>query len=406
MAKTPSIRTTGLVEPNFQHITKSGKPLATLENTRLVLDDLGATCRYNVIAKKLEIIIPNEIYTQDNADNCAIATIKSEISKHQMPTNHCIEYLMQIGDKNPFNPAATWIDSHPWDGESRLDEFYDTIQSEDIELKKIILNRWMISAVAAVYEPNGISASGVLVLQGAENLGKTKWFKKLADDDAIIKYRQDGMRLDPSNRDSVMNCVRNWLVELGELDATFRRADLSALKAFITADRDVLRLAYATRESEFPRRTIFFGSVNPRQYLHDTNGNRRFWTIECESVNHNHTINMQQVWAEYKVLYDNGEPWHLKQDEYLLIFEKNKDYESTDYLKERLLDCYEWEERELLDREWRWLSSSQILTEIGIDRPSKGDPTRIGQVVGELNGNQRKKSGGKRLLAIPQLKGE
>jgi putative DNA primase/helicase len=42
---------------------------------------------------------------------------------------------------------------------------------------------------------------------------------------------QDGMMLRPDDRDSVKQVVSHWLVELGELDATFRKSDIAQLKA-------------------------------------------------------------------------------------------------------------------------------------------------------------------------------
>lgn len=390
--------------PAFVHIGTNKKPLSTIENVESVIEAMGIICRYNVISKKIEITIPDEEYTPDNYQNSALARIRSEVSKNEMSTAHCYDYICQIADKNPFNPVISWVESAEWDGTSRLDDFYATVTATDENLKRILMRRWMISAVAAAYNPHGVSASGVLVFQGLENIGKTKWFKKLADDPAIEEYRQDGMMLDPSNRDSVLNCVRSWLVELGELDGTFRRADLAALKAFITRDRDVLRVAYAVRESEFPRRTVFFASVNGRQYLHDVTGNRRYWTIECTAINHEHEINMQQVWAEFAVLYKDKEPWHLQPDEYALLFETNKDYEATDPIKERVLDTYDWNAQYILGFEWRWVSATHILKECGFDRPNKADATRAGQIVRELNGNQAKRDGNHRYLAVPKVR--
>ena len=40
--------------------------------------------------------------------------------------------------------------------------------------------RWMVSCIAAVFNPDGVSAHGILVLQGDQYLGKTKWMKSLA----------------------------------------------------------------------------------------------------------------------------------------------------------------------------------------------------------------------------------
>src|SRR5690606_39387898 len=149
-------------------------------------------------------------------------------------------------------------------------------------------------------------AEGVLVFQGPQNLGKTSWLKSLAPRE--LRLIKDGMMLRPDDKDSVKQVCSFWLVELGELDSTFRRADIAQLKAFITQDTDVLRRPYARRESTYARRTVFFGSVNPREFLHDETGNRRYWTIECESINSRHGLDMQQVWAEVLELWRAGEP--------------------------------------------------------------------------------------------------
>jgi putative DNA primase/helicase len=72
----------------------------------------------------------------------------------------------------------------------------------------------------------------------------------------------------------VMSAVSHWVVELGELDSTFKKSDVSVLKAFITRRQDKLRRPYARRDSVFPRRTVFAGTVNDYQFLHDNTGNR------------------------------------------------------------------------------------------------------------------------------------
>ena len=60
--------------------------------------------------------------------------------------------------------------------------------------------------------------------------GRYESHEQAKDMDAYIK---DGITLNPSDKDSVMQCVRNWIVELGELDATFRKSDIASLKSFI-----------------------------------------------------------------------------------------------------------------------------------------------------------------------------
>src|SRR5690606_1586799 len=139
-----------------------------------------------------------------------------------------------------------------WDGHSRLEQFYDTITAANQDqpgvehLKQTLMRRWMIACVAAAYMPDGISSPGVLTLQGDQYLGKTKWFKSLVPESLDLVV--DGKILRPDDKDSVKQCVSYWLVELGELDSTFRKSDVAQLKAFLTKRSDTLRMAYARRE--------------------------------------------------------------------------------------------------------------------------------------------------------------
>jgi putative DNA primase/helicase len=65
------------------------------------------------------------------------------------------------------------MESRPWDGQSRLQAFLDSITSADKSLKEMLMKKWLISCVAAACEPNGVSLEGILVFQGAQGLGKT-----------------------------------------------------------------------------------------------------------------------------------------------------------------------------------------------------------------------------------------
>jgi putative DNA primase/helicase len=236
----------------------------------------------------------------------------------------------------------------------------------------------------------------VLTLQGAQYLGKTKWFKTLVPQS--LDLIQDGMILKPDDKDSVKQCTSYWLVELGELDSTFRKSDIAQLKAFITKQVDVLRLAYARRESRFPRRTLFFGSVNPREFLHDPTGNRRFWTIECEAINHDHRLDMQQIWAEVHSLWVGGEGYYLSADEMAGLNAHNEDFMAADPIEERLMDRLEWSDPQTL---WRWAQASTVLVECGLDRPSKLDSATAGSLMRARNGNQSRRSNGQKLLLCP-----
>lgn len=377
-----------------------GKPLKHIENLAEINNRLRVTVRYNVIKKEEEILIPNESFSVDNEANASFAWLLSECSRFDYPTDKLGDFLTYLSDKNLYNPVAQWVMSKPWDGVSRLTDLYNTITPRDMStnwLKEALIRRWLISAIGAAFSPDGIAAGGVLTLQGVQNLGKTKWLKKLAPDElGLIK---DGMILRPDDKDSVKQVCSFWLVELGELDATFRKSDMAALKAFITSKSDVLRRVYARKESHFARRTVFFASVNPLEFLHDSTGNRRYWTIECSHINHEHTIDMQQVWAEVKhTLWDNGVSHYLSHDELEALNEQNENHMAIDPIEERIMSGLAWNEPETL---WRWVSATDVLIEIGVDRPTKMDVNACAGLIRKRNGGRDKRSNGKRLLLCP-----
>ena len=387
-----------------------GKPLSTIENLDEVLRRLNITVKYNVIAKNQEILIPGESFLIDNRDNTSLARVESQCAKFGMPTGSLSGFLGYLADQNPFNPVLQWIESKPWDGTPRLQALCDTITATEDKrlpdgrsLKDALIRRWMVSAVQAAAAPDGVSAHGILVFQGPQYLGKTMWFKQLVPHE--LGVLQDGMMLNPSDRDSVKQVVSFWLVELGELDATFRKADLAALKSFVTRQQDVLRLPYARKESTLARRTVFFGSVNPREFLHDVTGNRRYWTIECAGIDleGQRQLDMQQVWAEVLQLRQDGEGYYLTPEEMAALNDHNAEFQATDPVKERLQTRFAWDAPAA---QWQWLTATEILLLAGVDRPTKIDTSSAGQMMRELNGGQARRCKGKNLLHCPPKVGE
>ena len=385
------------------YISARGKPLATIENLHEICRRLQVTIRYDVIRKDDEILIPGVAFSVDNKANASLAWLTSQCAKFNYPTGSIGDFVTFLADQNLYNPAIQYVTSKPWDGISRVQAFYNTVtaKGESQHLKETLMKRWMISAIAAAFRPEGVSAHGVLVLQGDQYLGKTKWFKSLVPEST--RLAQDGWILRPDDKDSVKQACSFWLVELGELDATFRKSDIAALKSFLTRDRDVLRRAYAKRESEYGRRTVFFASVNPREFLHDITGNRRYWTIECDHIDHSHNLDMQQVWAEFHHMYTMGESWFLQPDEMAELNAHNTEFEVRDPIEDRLMSKLDWQAP---NASWRWMTVLDVLLEVGVDRPERNQLNTAGHIIRRLNGNMAKKTHGVRRVLVPPRPGE
>jgi putative DNA primase/helicase len=378
--------------PTFPDQGTKGRILSTHANFEALLDFLGITIEYNVIKKDVSIYIPNTTWLIDTEKNNKLTWLMSQANTHGMPSHQVPEYVALTAMNNTVNPVARWIESKPWDGLSRLDAFYGTVTGADDAdptaraFKETLMRKWMLSAIAAAYEPSGVSAHGVLVFSGPQNIGKTHWFKRLIPQH--LKLSKDGLMLDPKDKDLVYQAVTNWMVELGEVDATFRKADIAQLKAFITKDTDLIRLPYHREASEFARRTVFFASVNESSYLSDHTGNRRFWTIETIAIKADHGLDMQQVWAELLVAYKKGDSWYLTREEIEKLSAHNEIYEAEDPVEDTV--------RGIFCKGITFFTCTDIAKKLGYNQPTQRDTRSISRAVQKLFGIRVERNNGRK----------
>lgn len=376
--------------PQFVHYTlspsgESINVLNTYENFEALMDFLNVKAKYNIIKKDIESIIPNEEFHPDNESNNKLTVIRSIMNQWRMPSSNASEYLKRLADKNQYNPVATWILSKPWDGVSRFKDLLNTVKTkpEDDEVKEFIFKRWLISCVAAAFEPRGFTASGVLVFSGRQFAGKTSWIKRLAPQE--LEVIKTGLSLNPDDKDSVRRAVSAWICELGELDSTFRKADRSKLKAFTTESTDEFRPPYAEFMCKFQRRTIFYGSVNDEDFLSDPTGNRRFWPIKTDEVDFNHSIDVQQLWAEVYSWYRAGVQWWLTMDEFNKLNVHNEKFTAEEPWIIRLKKLADYDEtKQTTPPIINELTATEIALLFDDRTPHKKDTTTIGQAATKL----------------------
>jgi len=346
-----------------------------------MLRGYGIKAIYNVISKEVIIHIPGVAGTSDNQSNVAIEYVNSLATLNGIATGQVPAYVSVIADRNPVNPVASWITGKAWDGRDRLPDLYATIVVRDdfpVKLKKTLMYRWLLSAVAAALLPSGFRTRGVLVLQGRQLLGKTSWFLALIPDpllrDSVILT---GHHLDPASKDSMTTAIQHWLVEMGELDSSFRK-DVARLKGFLTSDKDKVRRPYAKTNSEYQRRTVFCASVNEETFLVDPTGNSRFWTLPAVEIDYRHGIDMQQVFAQLAVDLDRGTQWWLTPEEDAELEEQNQAHRAVSSLEELILPELDFE---MPKDKWRYMSATELLQAIGFERPTNGHCRECGSVL-------------------------
>ena len=384
----------------WPHMSGNGQPLNTIPNLERLLENYGFTVRYDVIRKDMAITYPGQCGSPDNYNQAALNTVTSLCALNRLPKGDVPAFLLNIGDRHLVNPVMDFITVTPWDGRSRFADLLATVQTRDgfdRDLFALMLRRWLISAVAAAAMPSGFWSKGVLVFQGAQSLGKTAWFRSLVPSD-LRRLVKVGAIINPDNKDTVISAVSHWLVELGELDGTLRKADIARLKEFISQDVDQFRRPYGRSEEKFQRRTVFFASVNPERFLADDTGNVRWWTVPVASLDYQHGIDIQQLWAEVFEWFKAGERWWLDRDEEQRLEAMNANHEQADPVEELIASRYDFTKPAT-----RRLTATEILIELGYDKPTRSQLNSTANAMKKHFGDW-KKSNGRKVYDAPPLR--
>lgn len=381
---------------DFPHQSRDRRegPPATIENVNHLLRHYGVEVSYNAIKKKLLINVPDKGGTTDNADNTAMTYVLSLATLNGIATAPVPQIVELLGDHNPYNPVEEWIRSKPWDGNDRLQAVYDTLTVREgfpEALKTVLVYKWLLSAVAAALKKSGFKGCGVLVFQGPQGIGKTSWVGALVPDsvlrDLVVKVDH---HLDAHNKDSILGAVTHWIVEIGELDSTFKK-DFARLKGFLTNDSDKVRRPYARTESEYPRRTVFFATVNDENFLVDHTGNTRWWTIPLVAINYEHGIDMQQVFAQLAVDFEKGNQWWLTKEEEQLLESCNSDHRANSVIRDLLMEVIDLSKIGEPGNPYK--STTELFEMLGIKSPKNGDSKELTGILRELLGASKKVNG-------------
>jgi len=235
--------------------------------------------------------------------------------------------------RNAYHPIREYLNNLTWDGDDHISQLTKCMDSNDppiiyqdnstAPLHHVYLYRWLIGAVAKTLDAQQLP---MLVLDGAQDIGKstlTRWLCGGMPDYFIESA------INVADKDTDVRLIDRWIWEVSELDATTRKADQSALKAFITKKEVTVRKAYGRYEITKPAMACLIGTLNNSTgFLTDETGNRRFMiTLLTRLDFHYEQIDVNQLWAQAVHLYRDNEPWRLVGEERQLQHDTNRRYE-------------------------------------------------------------------------------
>ena len=383
----------------------------TFENLRyLLVECYRIKVVYDIILKKQSIQFPDDSGEKsDISDEAGYQRIRSLCAKNGLDKS-ASDYLPMLFDQNVQNPLLDWVKSVSWDGVDRIQPLVDCLVIDEhvenrADYKLYVLSvstTWFIQCVAA-WDAASSRFDGIpkfelcYTLVGEQGAMKTSFLKSLLPRE-VGQYFLEGVTLDPNDKDSIKKATSAGLVELGELDGTFRKANIARIKSHFSSTRDVLRLPYARVQSNFQRRTSYSASVNNMEFLVDNTGNRRFIPIlvsECKA----HDLDMQQFWAQNWSLYLEGIPWWLTKEQDAMVKTFQQQHQSVSALEEKLTGYFRLDSLNVSVGKIS-LSTVEALQAIGILNPKRPEVAQANMVFKKF-GFILIKSGARRAYILP-----
>ena len=313
-------------------------------------------------------------FWRDADDNQIISYIEQRYGSFSL-RNYDIA-IGKVADDRSYHPIREYLSNlPPWDGAHRVDTLLiDYLGSPDNPYVRTVTRKMLVAAIRRIDRP-GCKHDSMLVLSGPQGIGKSTLIARLGGE-----WFSDSLSLsDTHDKTAAEKLQGYWILEIGEL-AGLRKADVETLRSFLSRQNDIYRAAFGRRATPHLRQCIFFGTTNEEQgYLRDTTGNRRFWPVHTPGGGSKHSWELtreeiDQIWAEAKYLYEQGERPMLDEEVELLAKAAQRDAMETDDREGLVLEYLD----KLLPEDW---VKMDLTARRGFLR---GDPFNGGDKVGTV----------------------
>lgn len=285
-------------------VDSKGRPIKTsARNVAAFLKWRRVAIAFNEFTGAVEI---NGTKLNDTVANA----LHSDAAENFFPINYAdfCRLLPVVAQTNRYHPVRDYLQSLQWDGKPRVDNWLSTYAgAEDSYVHREFGRVTLLGAVWRVMQP-GCKFDTMLVLEGAQGTFKSSLVRALGGE-----WFADGLGLGSDAKVTIEKTGGRWIVEIPELSGMSRR-DTEAIKAQLSTQEDISRLAYGRFTSEVPRQFILIGTTNDGRYLRDLTGNRRFMPVAVGEIDlEGFRRDRDQIWAEAYARVAKGEHAYLPQ---------------------------------------------------------------------------------------------
>jgi predicted P-loop ATPase len=254
-----------------------------------------------------------------------------------IPKQIASDLVVVNAKKNAYSPVKDYLNSVAGVAPVNLDDLALRYFGTDNPLHAVLLKRTLIAAVARVFKP-GCKVDTLCILQGDQGTLKSTFWQTLVGE----TWFTDNLN-DANEKDEKLKLRRYWMLEFSEFETAYKRKEVEQLKAFLSSRVDSLRKPYGKAIEDFPRTSVFVGSTNRQEFLHDPTGERRYWVIPVAQKIPIQIVEQErdQIWSAAVAAYKAGEQWWLTPDEDALLAQANQGWQSSDAWESEVLTYIE-----------------------------------------------------------------
>lgn len=276
------------------------------------------------------------------------------VHRHQLPPmarQTLEEAVVMVSKRHRYHPVRSYLEALPaWDGLKRTHHWLRRACLEEDEwddrepLQQYLarVGTWFLMAMVARVMTPGCKFDYMLILEGAQGVGKSMAARILGGD----WFADSGLVL--GEKDAYQNLQGVWVYEISELDG-FSRADVMKVKSFVSSPKDRFRASFDRRAKDYPRQLVFIGTTNEDHYLTDPTGNRRFWPVRVTRP----VVDLEwlrehrdQLFAEALAYVRAGERFHPTHDEQRRLFDPQQQARTVESAIEAAITRYLYDENQ------------------------------------------------------------
>lgn len=358
---------------------------------------LHYTFRYNIVNQRVEIV-NNQGHFLSEVDDRIENNLLRELAANQI--NCSIDTLRTVllsSFSTPYDPLVSYINQLPeWNGENHIENLIEGLPLPNRALAYRYVIKWLVAMIGGFVDSEVVNQH-VLVLVGAQGIGKTTWLNRLFPPE-LKKYLYNGL-IDPGNKDTLVYLSSCGLIIVDELE-TFRSRQLGQFKEIVTKPQITVRKPYGRNSEVLERRASFAASVNQVQFLTDRTGSRRFLCLDLiGSIDLKTNTPIEQLWAQCVVLFQSDFRYWFNSDEINIIDDENNKFYSVSSEEETLLKYFE--PCELGEEDFLEPASGviQLLKSHDTLKSLELSPVHMGRALNKF-GFKTKKQGGNRVYAL------